>query len=561
MLAVPAVVIGWRLTTANRQRPFNCWLRSGIVAASPGVLAVLAYIVVYWVFRLQNPSTYDGNQLSFAFPQMFVTWFQATVTPLPGWNFLRSNDFSSDLPLLSTKLAAFACAQPFYATKALLVGLSVFVFCYPMAVPTEREKLPLGPLMMVCVIGSLSPNLLMSLTIKHQQVADLAYQPYFYSFYSLPFCLFGGLLLFTTLTTQVSVVARLVFIGGGAVLAGILSLSNDFVSSARVSILRDNNLKWRAADHLESSGCLADLPQNALVYAASLDWGADYWSNYFATRTGRKLAISLESPPNIAVPDETPRFVFSYSSSPTGDGYFWQFGPLAGDVEERRKIQIGEYSKRQRYRLAAFVSTDEVFQIEADGTTFCGQKDSFDGIPIRKREGGSDDTFALQVRSKGFPTFAAVKEPLDSAKPVALNTPLHFAKDGNGTKCLLSGWSQPEAWGVWSDGDHASLLVPLKSVGSDLVLELDVSGFVTSKCPQQLINVRVNEVPVGEIFFSLDRPEGMRRLWISAEVAQREHGKLLIDFRCENPTSPKIAGISEDPRELALALRTLRITD
>jgi hypothetical protein len=345
-----------------------------MVAASPGVLAVLAYIVVYWVFRLQNPSTYDGNQLSFAFPQMFVTWFQATVTPLPGWNFLRSNDFSSDLPLLSNKLAAFACAQPFYATKALLVGLSVFVFCYPMAVPTEREKLPLGPLMMVCVIGSLSPNLLMSLTIKHQQVADLAYQPYFYSFYSLPFCLFGGLLLFTTLTTQVSVVARLVFIGGGAVLAGILSLSNDFVSSARVSILRDNNLKWRAADHLESSGCLADLPQNALVYAASLDWGADYWSNYFATRTGRKLAISLESPPNIAVPDETPRFVFSYSSSPTGDGYFWQFGPLAGDVEERRKIQIGEYSKRQRYRLAAFVSTDEVFQIEADGTTFCGAK-------------------------------------------------------------------------------------------------------------------------------------------------------------------------------------------
>ena len=153
----------------------------------------------------------------------------------------------------------------------------------------------------------------MSLTIKHQQVADLAYQPYFYSFYSLPFCLFGGLLLFTTLTTQVSVVARLVFIGGGAVLAGILSLSNNFVSSARVSILRDNNLKWRAADHLVSSGCLADLPQNALVYAASLDWGADYWSNYFATRTGRKLAISLESPPNIAVPDETPRFVFSYS--------------------------------------------------------------------------------------------------------------------------------------------------------------------------------------------------------------------------------------------------------
>ena len=61
------------------------------------------------------------------------------------------------------------------------------------------------------------------------------------------------------------------------------------------------------------------------------------------------------------------------------------------------------------------------------------------GFQSRKREGGSDDTFALQVRSKGFPTFAAVKEPLDSAKPVALNTPLQFAKDGNGPSVCSQG--------------------------------------------------------------------------------------------------------------------------
>jgi hypothetical protein len=561
MLLVPAVVFGWRLTTIDRERKVKSWIRSGTIAAFPGVLALLTYIAVYLVFRVQNPSTYDGNRLSFAFPQIFVTWFQATVTPLPGWNFLRTNNFSSDFLALWNKLADFACVQPFYATKAFLVGLSVFAFYWQKHVSKETEKLPIVPLVVVCVIGTLSPNLLVSLTIKHQQAADLAYQPYFYSFYSLPFCLAGGLLLFSIVNNRINGVGRLVFIAGGVILAAFLSLSNDLVSSASANVLRENNLKWRAADHLLSSECLADLPRNALVYAPSLGWGANYWSNYFSTRLGRQVVISLDLPPNTDGSDEAGRFVFSYFSSPTNDGYFWQFGPLAADRTGNRKIQIGEYSRREKYRLSAFVATDESFYLQTNGKTYVGDKHSFDGFPIVKLGKSLANTFTLQVHSKGFPMFAATKEPMDGAKPVAPGTLLHFAKDGNGTECLLAGWSKPEAWGVWSEGDHAALAVPINSSGSDLVLEVSGSGFVNSKCPQQLVNVRVNEMPVGEILFNVDQPEGLRRLRIPAEVAQREPGGLLIDFRCENAISPKVAGISEDPRELALALRTLRITD
>ena len=88
-------------------------------------------------------------------------------------------------------------------------------------------------------------------------------------------------------------------------------------------------------------------------------------------------------------------------------------------------------------------------------------------------------------------------------------------------------------WGVWSEGDHAALAVSIQSSGSDLVLELSGSGFVNAKCPQQLINVRVNEMPVGEILFSLDQPENLRRLRIPAEVDQSDPGGLLIGFRSE----------------------------
>jgi hypothetical protein len=371
----------------------------------------------------------------------------------------------------------------------------------------------------------------------------------------------GGLLLLSIVNRRVNGVGRLVFISAGAILAVVLSLSNDLVSSASASVLRENNLKWRAANHLLSSGCLEDLPQDALVYAPSLGWGANYWSNYFLTRLGRKLVISLEVPHDTGGGGEAGRFVFSYFASPNNDGYFWEFGPLAADRTGNRKIQIGEYSGRKEYRLSPFLATDEIFDIQVNGKTYVGDSHSFDGIPIVKLGNSVANTCTLEVHSKGFPRFAATKEPLEGAKPVVPGTLLHFAKGGNGTVCLLGGWSQQEAWGVWSEGDHAALAVPVQGSESDLVLELSGSGFVNPKCPQQLINVRVNEMPVGEILFSLDEPEGLRRLRIPAEVAKRGSGGLLIDFRCENPMSPKVAGISEDPRKLALALRTLRITD
>jgi hypothetical protein len=60
MLLVPAFVIAWRLTTIDWKRIFKSWINNGTVAAFPGVFAVLAYVAVYVVFRIQNPSTYDG---------------------------------------------------------------------------------------------------------------------------------------------------------------------------------------------------------------------------------------------------------------------------------------------------------------------------------------------------------------------------------------------------------------------------------------------------------------------------------------------------------------------
>jgi hypothetical protein len=271
--------------------------------------------------------------------------------------------------------------------------------------------------------------------------------------------------------------------------------------------------------------------------------------------------VLLEPPPDGGASDNTARFVFSYSPYPTNDGYFWQFGPLGADRANMRKIHIGEYSRREKYRLFTFVPTEEAIEVETGGKVYYGEKHWFEGIPIRKAKTRLADTLELQVHSKGFPTFVPAKEPFDGTKPVARGTLLNFARGGNGAECLLVGWSQPEAWGVWSERAHAALAVLMNNKGSGQIMELVGSGFLGSKCPQQRINVRVNGVSVGQAVFDLDHPEDMHRLRIPAEVAQKDLGRLLIDFSCENAISPKVIGTSEDRRELALALRTLRISD
>jgi hypothetical protein len=93
------------------------------VAFLPCGLAVVAYLAAYFSFRAYHPSAYDGNRLSFDLPHIFMTWLYATVSPVPGWNFLRSNDFTFDCPFLCSKLIGFACSQPFYAAKAIFAAL------------------------------------------------------------------------------------------------------------------------------------------------------------------------------------------------------------------------------------------------------------------------------------------------------------------------------------------------------------------------------------------------------------------------------------------------------
>jgi hypothetical protein len=418
MLLVPAIVIGSRVSTSLGKTTFAAWTKRVIVSASPVLVAVFAYLTVYVFYRLQNPSSYEGNRLSFAVPQLFITWIQATITPLPGWDFFRTNSFSFDLAALGKKVFAFVAMQPFYGIKALFVGLSVFAFYRSRREVNGSNIRQLTLLAAICVIGAITPNFLMSLTPKHQQMADLAYQPYFYSFYSLPFCLAGGLLLFGAGANQFKPPVRIFFGALGATAATFLSLATDVVNSASAHVLRENNLKWRAVDQFISSGCLGVLPDKAVIYAPSLGWGADYWARYFLIRVGRKFVVTQDCPPNVYVAGGPSRFVFTYIPSQTNDGYFWEFGSLNADPAGNRLIKIGVCCSRKDYLLSGFVSGDENFWVKMNGKTFSGKNHRFGPVLMTKSERAVVSMLSLNVQSQSFPVFSTSEDLPDKSEIV-----------------------------------------------------------------------------------------------------------------------------------------------
>jgi hypothetical protein len=139
-----------------------------------------------------------------------------------------------------------------------------------------------------------------------------------------------------------------------------------------------------------------------------------------------------------------------------------------------------------------------------------------------------------------------------------LGTRLSFTAGAEGFRFLGTGWSQPEQWGVWSDGSDASILLWLgQEPGSDAWLQLDAQGFVSVKCPEQQIDVSVNSTSIGQLTYSLQRPNGSQSLRVPRDLLVSRRGLIEVQFRFRSDVSPARLGLSSDSRNLALGLNAL----
>jgi hypothetical protein len=266
--------------------------------------------------------------------------------------------------------------------------------------------------LLVCILGTFAPNALLSLVVKYQQPDGHDMMPYIYSWFSLPFSLIGGLLVLWYVAGIRKLAIQRTIIVGLVLLVGVLSVANDYVSGTAATILRQENQKWHAVDDLLASGDLDKIPANTVIYAPSLFVGLrarggdleGYWSHYFSRRMARNVRISAERPPADTVPDTAGQFFFSWSLSGDGRGYFWQFGPIAGENGDSRTIRIGEYSEWRQFRLLAHTPEEQSLAIQVNGDDPTIGRNARDGVLINKPT-GKHYLGTVRAESRECPTF------------------------------------------------------------------------------------------------------------------------------------------------------------
>ncbi len=133
---------------------------------------------------------------------------------------------------------------------------------------------------------------------------------------------------------------------------------------------------------------------------------------------------------------------------------------------------------------------------------------------------------------------------------------LTFGARGNAHDGLRGGWSAPEPAFTWAIGKQCSIEIPCRRRSGRLALEMDVAPFIhLPQIPQQRLAVFAGTARLGATIMrsastlSFDVPEHILG----------EADTFVVTLCYPDGVSPASLGLSEDPRRLALMVRSMRL--
>ena len=168
------------------------------------------------------------------------------------------------------------------------------------------------------------------------------------------------------------------------------------------------------------------------------------------------------------------------------------------------------------------------------------------GVPLE----GSDEAPGPQLR----------REMVARGCRLDVGATVRFSAGQVGTRLLATGWSRPDAGGVWNDGDAAGLLLDVgdeKTEGLELHLVLRAFHAGTEIDADRRADIYVGEELIESV--SLDcrfQPE----LRLPLPTHSFRASRVGVRFQFSNSLSPESLGQSPDTRRLSLGLVTATLT-
>lgn len=134
-----------------------------------------------------------------------------------------------------------------------------------------------------------------------------------------------------------------------------------------------------------------------------------------------------------------------------------------------------------------------------------------------------------------------------------------FSKGGTGTWLLGKGWSAPESWGTWSEGEVAEINWPLREEPrSELLMWIDGRIYPYFADVPQRVRVSVNGTHVATLERNFEGGLYGASFKVPLRVALARKPMRLV-FEVSNPTSPQSINNGTDPRRLGVGLKSIEI--
>jgi hypothetical protein len=120
---------------------------------------------------------------------------------------------------------------------------------------------------------------------------------------------------------------------------------------------------------------------------------------------------------------------------------------------------------------------------------------------------------------------------------------------------LLGDWSGPEPWGIWSDGNRASLLFDASALPERFTLSIQARLFPPAGLPAQSIRLTDGS---GRELAVLDNTSGQSPLTVRIQAAKPPQGRIFaLNFEIPRPVSPRELRHGNDNRRLGIGLERL----
>lgn len=178
-------------------------------------------------------------------------------------------------------------------------------------------------------------------------------------------------------------------------------------------------------------------------------------------------------------------------------------------------------------------------------------------------ETGANDTIHLlnlvaPAADGRYPIRIYPLDDVDGAAGPATLVPGQAATFGFGrfaAAMLGNGWSQPEEWGTWTDGERAeaSLRLP-DGLQGGVNLSLDIQAYVPPGHDPQRVQVRAGDALVGE--WVVGAPTTIE---LSVPGSSVVDSSVALTLELPDAIAPADAGVSTDPRRLGVGLRSIRL--